>query len=227
MWNPGKTAQRRYYLTASDAGVQTAVRVQADRNLRPVRVMGPGSGCARLFCCFPLIGTEAFPFPAVVNSTAFEPTEPRDGIYLTARDIPEVRQNERLLGEAGRQLEQLADCLAGWGTGELFRLLQIPPVPERVWLSGPWIAGKLNGLRFRLCRKPLFTDAEGRRLPVLGPIGEAAVCVPAFGPDYPELANELWELLRRRNDQKPLPDKEELHYWEELLPECRVNAEQI
>ena len=227
MWNPGKTAQRRYYLTASGAGVQTAVRVQADRNLRPVRVMGPGSGCARLFCCFPLIGTEAFPFPAVVNSTAFEPTEPRDGIYLTARDIPEVRQNERLLGEAGRQLEQLADCLAGWGTGELFRLLQIPPVPERVWLSGPWIAGKLNGLRFRLCRKPLFTDAEGRRIPVLGPMGEAAVCVPAFGPDYPELTKELWELLRRRNDQKPLPDKEELHYWEELLPECRVNAEQI
>ena len=42
MWNPGKTAQRRYYLTASGAGVQTAVRVQADRNLRPVRVMGPG-----------------------------------------------------------------------------------------------------------------------------------------------------------------------------------------
>ena len=54
---------------------------------------------------------------------AFEPTEPRDGIYLTARDIPEVRQNEHLLEEAGRQLEQLADCLAAWGTGALFRLL--------------------------------------------------------------------------------------------------------
>lgn len=227
MRNPGKTAQRRYYLAASGAGVQTAVRVQADRGLRPERVLGPGSGCARLFCCFPLIGTEAFPFPAVVNSMAFEPTEPRDGIYLTARDIPEVRQNEHLLEEAGRQLEQLADCLAAWGTGALFRLLQIPPVPERVWLSGPWIAGKLNGLRFRLCRKPLFTDAAGRRIPVFGPSGEAAVCVPAFGPDYPELTNELWELLRQRNDQKPLPDKEELRYWEELLPECRVNAEQI
>ena len=99
------------------------MRVQADRGLRPERVMGPGSGCARLFCCFPLIGTEAFPFPAVVNSMAFEPTEPRDGIYLTARDIPEVRQNEQLLEEAGRQLEQLADCLAAWGTGALFRLL--------------------------------------------------------------------------------------------------------
>ena len=36
----------------------------------------------RLFCDFPLLGTHDFAFPVVINSRAFDPTEPRNGIFL-------------------------------------------------------------------------------------------------------------------------------------------------
>lgn len=38
--------------------------------------------CARIFLDFPLIGSEKFCFPVVVNSQAFHPNEPRSGISL-------------------------------------------------------------------------------------------------------------------------------------------------
>lgn len=38
--------------------------------------------CARIFLDFPLIGSEKFCFPVVVNSRAFHPNEPRSGISL-------------------------------------------------------------------------------------------------------------------------------------------------
>ncbi len=219
--------ERSYFLIAADGQVQTAVRVQVDGEMRPVRLMGPENGSARLFCCFPLIGTEAFPFPAVVNSRAFEPTEPRDGIYLTGRDIPEVRRNEQLFGAAVLQLERLADCLADLGVQGLYQLLQIPEIPERAWLSADWIRAQWNSLRFLLCRKPLFTGTDGRRRPALGPMGEPLVCVPSGGTDCPQITDKLWELMAERNDRKPLPGREELRFWEALLPECRVTAEQL
>ena len=36
----------------------------------------------RIFCAFPLIGTEAFYFPFVVNSDKFVPKTERDKLYL-------------------------------------------------------------------------------------------------------------------------------------------------
>ena len=35
---------------------------------------------SKLFCDFPLIGTEDFPFPVLISSPDFNPTEPRDGL---------------------------------------------------------------------------------------------------------------------------------------------------
>lgn len=41
---------------------------------------------SKLFCDFPLIGTEDFPFPVLISSPDFNPTEPRDGVFLTCKN---------------------------------------------------------------------------------------------------------------------------------------------
>lgn len=66
------------------------------------------------------------------------------------QDIPEVRQTNTSRTRRGRQLEQLVGLPGGaWGSRESSGCC-IPPVPERAsGFPGPWIAGKLNGLRFR------------------------------------------------------------------------------
>lgn len=54
----------------------------------------------KLFCDFPLIGTENFHFPVVVNSFFFHPQTERDGIWLKGKkedEDKEVEENQRLL----------------------------------------------------------------------------------------------------------------------------------
>lgn len=54
----------------------------------------------KLFCDFPLIGTENFHFPVIVNSFFFNPQTERDGIWLKGIDDTEVIENQKLLESA-------------------------------------------------------------------------------------------------------------------------------
>lgn len=56
----------------------------------------------KLFCDFPLIGTEKFHFPVIVNSFNFSPLTERDGVWLkeTDNEDPEVITNKQILKEA-------------------------------------------------------------------------------------------------------------------------------
>lgn len=54
----------------------------------------------KLFCDFPLIGTEDFHFPIVVNSFFFNPQTERDGVWLKGDNDPEVKENKKILEQA-------------------------------------------------------------------------------------------------------------------------------
>src|SRR5699024_5163421 len=54
----------------------------------------------KLFCDFPLIGTEDFHFPIIVNSFFFNPQTERDGIWLMGDNDPEVKENKKILEQA-------------------------------------------------------------------------------------------------------------------------------
>lgn len=61
------------------------------------------SDIPKLFCDYPLIGTENFHFPVVVNSFYFNPQTERDGIWLKDKkdsEDPEVAENQKLLSDA-------------------------------------------------------------------------------------------------------------------------------
>ncbi|MDG1434037.1 MAG: hypothetical protein P8Q41_08510 [Saprospiraceae bacterium] len=51
----------------------------------------------KIFCDFPLIGTNNFPFPVIINSSYFNPTEPRDGIWLQEKNTDESQENKSLI----------------------------------------------------------------------------------------------------------------------------------
>jgi hypothetical protein len=57
----------------------------------------------KLFCDFPLIGSETFHFPVIVNSFFFNPQTERDGVWLKGKkegEDKEVDENQQLLEEA-------------------------------------------------------------------------------------------------------------------------------
>ena len=54
----------------------------------------------KLFCDFPLIGTDNFYFPVIVNSFFFNPLTERDGIWLQPSNHIDVEENQGLLETA-------------------------------------------------------------------------------------------------------------------------------
>ena len=54
----------------------------------------------KLFCDFPLIGTDDFHFPVIVNSFFFNPRTERDGIWLNNTDKTKTIENKKLLESA-------------------------------------------------------------------------------------------------------------------------------
>ena len=66
----------------------------------------------KLFCDYPLIGTENFHFPVVVNSFYFNPQTERDGIWLKDKkdsEDPEVAENQKLLSDAVNLYKELVE----------------------------------------------------------------------------------------------------------------------
>lgn len=87
-----------------------------------------------LFCEFPLIGSESFPYPVVINTPLFNPTEPRDGIFLSPENEQKTPLNKALLEKAtllyGDLLNQVT---SDWQNVHLLgKLKSVAKLPENV-----------------------------------------------------------------------------------------------
>lgn len=84
-------------LFATDGTVSIATRVVKKSNTFEFQSL---ENIPKLFCDFPLIGTEDFHFPIVVNSFFFNPQTERDGVWLRGDNDPEVKENKKILEQA-------------------------------------------------------------------------------------------------------------------------------
>lgn len=57
----------------------------------------------RIFCGFPMFGTESFPFPVMIHSAHFRPKRERDGITLTSNDL----KNRVIIEDAVKAFQNL------------------------------------------------------------------------------------------------------------------------
>ncbi|HOO96100.1 MAG TPA: ATP-binding protein, partial [Proteiniphilum sp.] len=91
----GKPSEEIHIATVSNENVTVAVEIKYEKN--QIVVVEPNESLPRLFCDFPLIGTEDFIYPVVINSPFFNPTEARNGIYITDRSDNIIVENKKLL----------------------------------------------------------------------------------------------------------------------------------
>lgn len=94
-------------------------------------------GITKLFCSLPMIGTEAFSFPIVLNSRKFVPHVERDGISLTSNDkanrkilIDAVKAHKELITELTEIGTQNWSCIVSWQAPS-FKI-----VDEKTWFKG-------------------------------------------------------------------------------------------
>lgn len=93
----------------------------------------------KLFCNFPLIGTEEFYFPMLINSFFFNPQTERDGIWLKGDNDNEVRENRNILQDAVELYKELILVIARENLFDLYNLAENRiPTPEIRNLDRDW-----------------------------------------------------------------------------------------
>ena len=164
-WNDSK-----YFLVERG---DTSVAVQAD-------TVGDSISCLevanvpRLFLGLPLIGTENFSFPAVINSFQFSPSdEDRDGVNLWLNDSDQANlRNQAAIEDACALLIRLIQYAGESAWDSVFALAVVPPISDRDWLDADRLRSRLTEnllgsvdicIRLYLCQQPDYLPSNGRR----------------------------------------------------------------
>jgi len=159
----------------------------------------------KLFYDFPLFGTEDFSFPAVINSSSFEPTPERDGIYLGKNESEEISHNRQIIEQArGLYLElvQFA-CDARWRN--LYELASFSQPISKEWLDISWYKRMFqNMLDEVLCKEIVETENTMQ-------ISPKHAIFPIDSPLF-----DLWELSSSIYSSK-LPIKKHAEIWMRIL----------
>lgn len=97
------TTRTHQLLLSSSQGIQLAAPMKNSDTFLPIHEYTP-----RLFCDFPLIGSEGFPFPVVINSRDFQPNETRSSIAISSNaESSNSNINKKLMLDALSLYEEI------------------------------------------------------------------------------------------------------------------------
>lgn len=170
-------------------------------------------GIPKIFTAFPLFGTEDIPFPMVVNSRKFEPTEKRDGIFIGKEDTDDIKRNKDLLKEASDlSINLIKSLLETKKLDNVHTLLDLGHPPEKDWLDKNWYVELLKKLIdgiFKL--KVLKTQSEDFKTLTEG-------FIPLVDGIEGEKIGKLWDLCYCFLDYKDrVPAKELAIKWANII----------
>ena len=204
----GNSKDRQYLLAKGDT--ETSVTV-------PLKLKEGGLVCQsiekvpRLFLGFPLVGTEAFSFPAVINSFKFTPTENRNGVYLGKNDDPENNANQAVIEEACPLLVRLLQYSASAACHHIYRWVEIPTIQGNDWVEAEWIK---NYVKNKLIAAIYDTSVVLNETDNPIPMKEAMLPVAESN----EGVEALWDLLEVWKDYpEKLPRRIEAAEWCKII----------
>ncbi len=164
----------------------------------------------RLFLGFPLIGTENFSFPAIINSSRFTLTESRDGVYLWQnRDNANGanQKNQEVLEEACGLLVDMLQFVALSGWSNAYRLAEIPNILPQKCVNEDKLRDFLKEFLIEKIRQtPAVHNESGKAMPPK----ESEIPIA----NTPEGVLSLWDLLVEwRKDGDIWPRRDEAPGW--------------
>ena len=198
--------QHKVYLLVEAENEKTSVAVPLEPIGNSQRCL-PIEGIPRLFLGFPLVGTEDFSFPAIINSFEFGPTEDRDGVFLGVGPDKVNGKNQSIIQEACELHIRLLSFAASSGWRNTFTLVEVPRVREPEWLDKAWLQETL--------KKQLIE--QFRQTPSV--VSEAGDTIHASESILPmaekdEGIESLWDLLNGwREFRDMLPRRDEAAGW--------------
>lgn len=175
----------------------------------------------KLFCQFPLIGTEEFSFPMIINCSNFKMAQERDKIQEGA---PENREIIEVAIQLYNQILTFA-CKSQWNN--LYNLCYVKgnnlselqktsnKKIKNIFQRLPIVDARKSGQNFG--RKSLLEDGSEGTLVY-------SIVIPYIDND--ELYEKLWNLVDELKI-KPIPEKESCKYWAKIAPNNRIKLDRI
>lgn len=172
----------------------------------------------KLFCDFPLIGTEIFPFPVIINNPNFNPTDPRDGVFLNSteqRPNPLVEENKKIIDEAIELYFILLDYAIENKWKNLHLLAEITSLKQSpYWINESWFNDSvLKPLRSKILRSKIVNTADGDLAAILGDEGKAYIWFPYSNKK--DIREKMWQLAKEWFPHQ-LPAKDHVELWYRL-----------
>ena len=151
----------------------------------------------RLFKAVPLVGTESFSFPAVINSLGFEPSEDRDDVYIGQGNNEANTKNQTVIEKSCALLVHLLQYAASKGWYHVPQWAEVPTIQHPTEETRKWL---------RTCIREKFIE-EIRETPVVlnetgGPITPKMASLPLAESDIG--VEIFWKLM---NDWQEYRDK--------------------
>lgn len=166
----------------------------------------------KIFCDFPLIGTNDFTLPFVINNPNFNPTEPRDGVWLTDHNTePKILQNKEIFLNGLELYFELLDfaIISDWGN--IFLLANTDTPTEKKWFSKSWFEENIQKpIRDKLLKLPIVTLENGERTSIQNEEGKANIFFPYHSKE--DVRERIWELEYKLFPNN-VPAKKGIHNW--------------
>ncbi|MFD1616561.1 sacsin N-terminal ATP-binding-like domain-containing protein [Gelatiniphilus marinus] len=156
---------------------------------------------------FPLVTTDSFKFPAIINSLSFSPKTERDGIYLSVANTYDVNKNKAIFKEAFGLYVDLLDGLINNNFLNVHFLCELKSIniPE---VDNDWYNKQLKSLIEKFFDKRVLMNNED----------DPIILKDAFIPTNvsEELNGKYWSLIQELYPNKVV--KQEIHKdWLKIL----------
>lgn len=190
----------------------TTVSIALERREHGAYILPFAGQQSKLFCDFPLIGTEDFPFPVLICSSDFNPTEPRDGIYLTCKSKidDKVEQNRSIIERACELYEKLLQYAAEKKWEGIYNITRIGSYGRRDWYDGEWLEDIVNNCKNIILHVPIIHTSIGSMMELQDCVDEEQVYV--ISDSKAEMREKIWDLLYYIMPEK-IPCKKDIHNW--------------
>ena len=164
-----------------------------------------------LFRDFPLIGSEEFYFPYMLNGFDFEPTETRSGILLNSNE-PKPQKNRRIIENAVDAVIDFNEWLIANNVKNTYLLASSKePKPKESWdetYAKPWIKNLQENWRGRLLVQNILETSNGYTL-------LKEIRIPDYGTK--EANRQFYYFLEGFITEGRLPLAEQQDEWSEVI----------
>ncbi|MHA2615481.1 MAG: ATP-binding protein [bacterium JZ-2024 1] len=189
----------------NDVEIAIKVRREGDNSCE-IENLG---GIPKIFIGFPIYGTDDLPFPVVVNSRKFEPTERREGVFLGKEKTPVIKQNKELFEKATGLFIKLISVPCRWKN--VHALLGFQNPPHKDWLDQDWYTQLLKELIDKIKDIKVVKTESGY-------ISYNDAYFPTIDSLEKEKLERLWELCHWFSAYKDkIPIKDIASEWEKII----------